>query len=559
MKYDNLDRFKKFEYAITGDVDAPDHNYHYSDEIAELLHKTYLKVLKRKPHLIPELLKLVEKYPRIPAFKNYLSQYYNLVGKKEKAYEVNHWLVKEHPDYLHGKINLAAEAIYKKNYDEVPKILGNALDLKDLYPNRKVFHVSEFSAFFSVTCHYLIETNQLEAAESRIEVAKKVLEHDPSIVEGLRNKILQKRLENRQATDRAWKDKHPERIGRSYNKAVQTEEKPIFNHPETWALYEHELTIPTDLLEKILALPRETLLQDLETALKDAVRRYEYFCAMVDDMDEWPENELYFPLHALFLLTELKATDRLPQVLDFLREGEELLEFYLSDHLYETAWHFVYHLGEQQLEVLKAFMLEPNICSEGKTIVLQAVAQVAFHQPERQGEITEWYRDLMQYYLDHLDTPQLVDVDVMAPLIADAANLRDKSLLPLCKQFFDMDMVDESYAGGYEDIKKEMDKPQSEHDKYTIFPSIFDHLNHIVTSWHGYMTPEQQAAKNKEFEERYLQLMNENKGSSNEPQPLPEYSNQWPETVKHDQPNVGRNDPCPCGSGKKYKKCCMGK
>jgi uncharacterized protein YecA (UPF0149 family) len=22
---------------------------------------------------------------------------------------------------------------------------------------------------------------------------------------------------------------------------------------------------------------------------------------------------------------------------------------------------------------------------------------------------------------------------------------------------------------------------------------------------------------------------------------------------------VGRNDPCPCGSGKKYKKCCLGK
>ncbi len=22
---------------------------------------------------------------------------------------------------------------------------------------------------------------------------------------------------------------------------------------------------------------------------------------------------------------------------------------------------------------------------------------------------------------------------------------------------------------------------------------------------------------------------------------------------------IGRNDPCPCGSGKKYKKCCMGR
>ena len=28
------------------------------------------------------------------------------------------------------------------------------------------------------------------------------------------------------------------------------------------------------------------------------------------------------------------------------------------------------------------------------------------------------------------------------------------------------------------------------------------------------------------------------------------------ETVKRAEPKVGRNDPCHCGSGKKYKKCC---
>jgi preprotein translocase subunit SecA len=27
-------------------------------------------------------------------------------------------------------------------------------------------------------------------------------------------------------------------------------------------------------------------------------------------------------------------------------------------------------------------------------------------------------------------------------------------------------------------------------------------------------------------------------------------------TIKRGSPKVGRNDPCPCGSGKKYKKCC---
>ena len=41
--------------------------------------------------------------------------------------------------------------------------------------------------------------------------------------------------------------------------------------------------------------------------------------------------------------------------------------------------------------------------------------------------------------------------------------------------------------------------------------------------------------------------------------------NQWlfvdgstpkPKPVKRENPKIGRNAPCPCGSGKKYKKCC---
>lgn len=29
-----------------------------------------------------------------------------------------------------------------------------------------------------------------------------------------------------------------------------------------------------------------------------------------------------------------------------------------------------------------------------------------------------------------------------------------------------------------------------------------------------------------------------------------------PQTVQRESPKIGRNDPCTCGSGKKYKKCC---
>ena len=29
------------------------------------------------------------------------------------------------------------------------------------------------------------------------------------------------------------------------------------------------------------------------------------------------------------------------------------------------------------------------------------------------------------------------------------------------------------------------------------------------------------------------------------------------EQLHRDPPRVGRNEPCPCGSGKKFKKCCL--
>ena len=36
----------------------------------------------------------------------------------------------------------------------------------------------------------------------------------------------------------------------------------------------------------------------------------------------------------------------------------------------------------------------------------------------------------------------------------------------------------------------------------------------------------------------------------------PEPAQKSIEPIVNQQPKVGRNDPCPCGSGKKYKKCC---
>ena len=44
-------------------------------------------------------------------------------------------------------------------------------------------------------------------------------------------------------------------------------------------------------------------------------------------------------------------------------------------------------------------------------------------------------------------------------------------------------------------------------------------------------------------------------GEGGEAQAQPE-APETPATFTREQPKVGRNEPCPCGSGKKYKQCC---
>jgi hypothetical protein len=44
-------------------------------------------------------------------------------------------------------------------------------------------------------------------------------------------------------------------------------------------------------------------------------------------------------------------------------------------------------------------------------------------------------------------------------------------------------------------------------------------------------------------------------GGGGSPRPARTGGDDVIKTVKREEPKVGRNDPCPCGSGKKYKKC----
>lgn len=76
---------------------------------------------------------------------------------------------------------------------------------------------------------------------------------------------------------------------------------------------------------------------------------------------------------------------------------------------------------------------------------------------------------------------------------------------------------------------------------------------HFKNPW-GFYEPDEITKRQQRWREEDVR---ENADDFDDDFDFPDYG--APEPYIRPEPKVGRNDPCPCGSGKKYKKCCLAK
>jgi tetratricopeptide (TPR) repeat protein len=99
-----------------------------------------------------------EKYPDFPTIWNNLSCAYQVQENKKKVREITEVIFKKFPDYLFGQVNMANLYLEDNNLEKAEEILQGKYTLKQFYPGRVEFHISEFIA--------------LQSAQIRIALAK---------------------------------------------------------------------------------------------------------------------------------------------------------------------------------------------------------------------------------------------------------------------------------------------------------------------------------------------------------------------------------------------------
>jgi len=117
----------------------------------------------------------IRKYPGNPVLLCWLSYSYNRIGQKRRSQE----LLKENdalnPTHLFVRFDYAVYQIkYHKNHQIVPLLCNNTFNLDELYPERKVFHTAEISAFYHALGLYFVCMGDLKTAALLVDTLKDI-------------------------------------------------------------------------------------------------------------------------------------------------------------------------------------------------------------------------------------------------------------------------------------------------------------------------------------------------------------------------------------------------
>lgn len=241
---------------------------------------------------------------------------------------------------------------------------------------------------------------------------------------------------------------------------------------------------------------------------------------MIQDGRHWYQDgpgSAWSPIHAMHILALIKSREALELLLDTIRyHGEDL-----NDWLTENVPSLLVSFGVDSIGQLEKFSEDETLESFVRTAATTSLSALAKKLPSSKSGIIAHLLKLLNTTID----------PTFAGLVADdVASFHDESLMPDVRRAFEEKRIGPTLKQAeIERIARGVysDSDKSHFERHTADPASHfsrenvEHLHSITYS----DSKEDVDAK---------------------------------ETVKQKK-KIGRNEPCPCGSGKKYKKCCIGK
>jgi hypothetical protein len=261
-------------------------------------------------------------------------------------------------------------------------------------------------------------------------------------------------------------------------------------------------------------------------------------------------------VHAALLLIAYREPAALPIFGELYRRPDALENNYVEWLDPELPAY-----GSAAIPMLRDLLYDSAAPETSRSSAVSMLASIARLHPETQPDILAMLRATLPP-LDSDGKPSVAD-DEQPPelwtwVVAALADLCDTASRPQIVALYQADMIDEGIIGGLEDYQEHVDGEDEDpwvasHEPTDIL-EIYEQLRQFDA---------REAAMSAAFAERQARAEAQSQASAKilasaqsqrPPSSYGEVSSK-PQTYVRAQPKVGRNEPCPCGSGRKYKHC----
>ncbi len=247
---------------------------------------------------------------------------------------------------------------------------------------------------------------------------------------------------------------------------------------------------------------------------------------------------VYSPIHAWRALAQLRAEEAIAPLVELFRRADDDLDEWVTEDLPRALAQF----GAGALAPLTDYLGDPARGDWSRVAAAKAISFIGAAYPETRAECVLRLSHRLAYYAEQSET-------FNAFLISPLLDLRAVEAMPLIERAFASERVDETVLGDVEDVQIELGlKTLREHPRKPNALTIMGDKLRAIWQEKGLPLP------------TVDDLLG---GPDTEPEaalPEPDFEPfiDLPPQPYRAPAKVGRNDPCPCGSGKKFKKCCGG-
>lgn len=276
------------------------------------------------------------------------------------------------------------------------------------------------------------------------------------------------------------------------------------------------------ILKDILKSPKD----DVIPHLMEEFRIYTDECKK----DIFPDNDI-FAIQSMIIFTEFRAKESFDLILDYLTMSYYTLSYQMASFLVENTWEVLYILGEDRIEDLKKYANNKHIDLVVRNSFFRALVYLTYIGKESKENTLELFLQMLNDNSEYIDLQYYLTLDMRNLNMRELADIIKKVEIDYknsntkIEQMLEFDYVDfEEYQNNKTPLISVVETYEQHESEYFDEFHIDDEMIDLSTA-HDF----DKHWRDDEF-----------------------YYDQEPRAVV----KIGRNDPCPCGSGKKYKKCC---